>query len=54
MPISFITLASLLRIAGHMHNAENIFRLNVRVAFGTEDSTSVDFRIRANFGPMYD
>ncbi|MBN8711350.1 MAG: L-fucose isomerase [Verrucomicrobia bacterium 61-8] len=48
-----ITLATLLRIPVYMHNVENIFRPNVWAAFGTEDTTSADFRACANFGPLY-
>ena len=50
-----ISLASLLRIPVYMHNVgeEKIFRPSAWAAFGTEDTTSADFRACANFGPLY-
>ena len=50
-----ISLASLLRIPVYMHNVseEKVFRPSAWTAFGTEDTTSADFRACANFGPLY-
>jgi len=50
-----ISLAALLRIPVYMHNVgeEKIFRPSAWAAFGTEDTTSADFRACAHFGPLY-
>jgi hypothetical protein len=49
------SLAAQLRIPVSMHNVgeEKIFRPSAWAAFGTEATTSADFRACANFGPLY-
>jgi len=50
-----ITLTSMLRIPGYMHNIneERIFRPSAWTGFGTADLEGADFRACANFGPLY-
>jgi len=50
-----ITLASMLRIPVAMHNVpeEKVFRPKAWASFGTKDLESADFRVCANFGPLY-